>query len=174
MTAPATPVAQPVAAKLVRDEIKALGLTHVLTVPDSHQKTLLALLAAEQTPRLLTICTEDEAIAMNLGLYVGGKKSMLVIQNNGLYACINALKALSFEARVPTLMMIGEFLRDPALPSGESPVRAVRMLEPTLEAWDIPYYRLDGPEDLPNVRRAYEASIERRGPVAIPVGARMS
>lgn len=172
MSAPTELLTRPVAGVAIADEIRKLGITHVLTVPDSHQKTLLDALAAGTTPRLLTICTEDEAVGMNMGLYAGGARPMLIIQNNGLYAGLNAIKALSFEARVPLLMMIGEFVRDPALPSRDNKNRAVRMLEPTLETWGIPCFRLDGPEDIGNVQRAYQRSIEDRGPVAVAVGAR--
>ena len=135
--------AQSVPAQLMLDEILACGISHVLTVPDTHQKTLLALLAQREQPRLLTVCTEDEAIGINLGLYAGGQRPMLLIQNNGLYACLNALKALSLDARVPLLMLIGEFARDISLPSSENRLRAVRMLAPTLDTWDVPYYRLE-------------------------------
>jgi sulfopyruvate decarboxylase subunit alpha len=166
--------ARPVEAAILFGEIRKLGISHVLTVPDSHQKTLLDLLAAADEPRLLTVCTEDEAIGMNLGLYAGGKRPMLLIQNNGVYAGLNALKALSLDARVPLLMLIGEFARDPAVPSRENRLRAVRKLEPTLETWDVPYFRMDGPEDIPNFAQAHAASIDQRGPVGVIVGARMS
>ena len=166
--------AQPVDAAIVLDEIKKAGISHVLTVPDSHQKTLLDLLAAGSEPRLLTVCTEDEAVGMNLGLYAGAQRPMLLIQNNGVYAGLNALKALSLDARVPLLMLVGEFARDATVSSRENGLRAVRMLEPTLETWGIPYFRLDGPEDLPNLAIAHAASIELRGPAALIVGARMS
>ena len=172
MTAPTQVLARPVEGAALATEIQKLGITHVLTVPDSHQKTVLDVLAKGSSSRLLTICTEDEAVGMNMGLYAGGQKPMLIIQNNGLYAGINAIKALSFEARVPLLMMIGEFVRDPAVPSRENRVRAVRMLEPTLETWGIPYYRIDGPEDIGNLARAHQQSLDDRGPVAAIVGAR--
>jgi sulfopyruvate decarboxylase TPP-binding subunit len=172
MSTPTQVLARPVAGAVLAAEIKKLGLTHVLTVPDSHQKTVLDLLAKESTPRLLTICTEDEAVAMNMGLYAGGARAMMIIQNNGLYAGLNAIKALSFDAKVPLMMMIGEFVRDPAVPSRENRSRAVRMLEPTLETWGIPYLRIDGPEDVGNLALGYQQSIENRGPVAVVIGAR--
>jgi sulfopyruvate decarboxylase TPP-binding subunit len=167
-------LARPVEAAVLLDKIRELGISHVLTVPDSHQKTLLDLLAVGGEPRLLTVCTEDEAIGMNLGLYAGGRRPMLVIQNNGVYAGLNAMKALSLDARVPLLMLIGEFARDVSLPSRQNALRAVRMLEPTLETWGIPYFRLDGPEDVPNLELAHAASIQQRGPVGLIVGARMN
>lgn len=172
MSAPAQVLARPVEGAVLAAAIRELGITHVLTIPDSHQKTVLEVLARGTMPRLLTICTEDEAIGMNMGLYAGGQKPMLIIQNNGLYAGINAIKALSFEARVPLLMMIGEFVRDPAVPSRENRSRAVRMLEPMLECWGIPYFRIDGPEDVDILAHAYQQSLENRGPVAVVIGAR--
>ena len=163
--------AQPVPAQLMLDEILACGISHVLTVPDTHQKTLLALLATRAEPHLLTVCTEDEAIGINLGLYAGGQRPMLLIQNNGLYACLNALKALSLDARVPLLMLIGEFARDISLPSSENRLRAVRMLAPTLDTWDVPYYRLEGPGDAGCIGAAYRRAQSERGPAAVIVGA---
>ncbi|MFI5267263.1 MAG: thiamine pyrophosphate-binding protein [Chloroflexota bacterium] len=172
MSAPTQALARPVEGAVLAAAIKELGITHVLTVPDSHQKTVLDVLAKGTQPRLLTICTEDEAVGMNMGLYAGGQKPMLIIQNNGLYAGINAIKALSFEARVPLLMMIGEFVRDPAVPSRENRSRAVRMLEPVLETWGIPYFRIDGPEDVGKLAQAHQQSLDNRGPVAVIIGAR--
>ncbi len=45
------------------------------------------------------------------------------------------------------------------------------LLEPTLETWGVPYYRLDQEDQLPNIRVAYEKAYEIRGPSALIVGA---
>lgn len=151
--------------------LRAIGITHVITVPDTHQRTLLTLLAESSHPRLITVCTEDEAIAINAGVYIGGARPLLLIQNNGLYACLNALKAISLDARVPTLMLVGEHGRDLAVASRENSERSVRMLEPTLELWEVPYFRLDDPEHLSRLEVAHRLSIERAWPVAVLLGA---
>jgi sulfopyruvate decarboxylase TPP-binding subunit len=163
--------AQPIPAQLLLDQINTCGVTHVLTVPDTHQKTLLALLAKAHGPRLLTVCTEDEAMGINLGLYAGGQRPMLLIQNNGLYASLNALKALSLDVQVPLFMLIGEFARDASLPSSENRLRAVHRLAPTLDTWGVPHYALEGPGDAGQVAQAYRQAQDRRGPVAAIVGA---
>jgi sulfopyruvate decarboxylase subunit alpha len=163
--------ARSIPAQLLLDHIQSCQITHVLTVPDTHQKTLLALLAARDQPRLLTVCTEDEAVGINLGLYAGGQRPMLLIQNNGLYACLNAIKALSLDAQVPLLMLIGEFGRDVSLPSRENKLRAVRLLTPTLDTWGIPHYQLEGPDDAGCLVEAYQRAAAQRGPVAVIVGA---
>src|SRR3990172_1890297 len=44
----------------------------ILSVPDTHQKTVLAALDKEEAIRVLTCATEDEATAVAAGLWIGG------------------------------------------------------------------------------------------------------
>jgi sulfopyruvate decarboxylase subunit alpha len=149
--------------------IRAIGITHVITVPDTHQRTLLGLLGEANDPRLVTVCTEDEAIAINAGLYVGRARPMLLIQNNGFYACLNTVKAIAIDGRVPTFMLIGEHGRNPELPSRENKDLSVRMLEPTLEVWGIPYQRLETHEDVGKLPESFERCVDTQGPMAVLV-----
>ena len=151
--------------------IRAAGVTHVVTVPDTHQKSLLELLAAAEDIRLVTVCTEDEAIAIGAGLWVGGCRPLLLIQNAGLYASMNSVRGISLDAGVPTCLLVGEYLRDPALPSRHNAARVVRLTEPTLELWDVPFYRLETEADLEVIPIAYERAMHERRPVALLVGA---
>ena len=152
-------------------QIRRAGATHVITVPDTHQKTLLDLLAASANPELISVCTEDEAMGVNLGLYMGGRRPLLLIQNSGFYAAMNTVRGLSLDARVPACMLIGEYSRDPAVAPADHASRLVRLLEPTLATWEIPYYRLDEPSDLDAIPQAMDRAWRDRGPVALLVGA---
>jgi sulfopyruvate decarboxylase TPP-binding subunit len=152
-------------------QIRAAGITHVVTVPDTHQKSLLALLQQSPSPNLITVCTEDEAVGVNLGLFMGGQKPLLLIQNAGFYASMNTVRGLALDGCVPTCMLIGEYFRDPALPPGQQASRLVHLLEPTMDFWGIPFYRLDGAADLPNIGIAIQRAWDDRGPVALLVGA---
>src|SRR5262245_22186327 len=102
-SSPTTPapvaVAESIPAPLLFEQLESQGIIHVLTVFDTHQKSLLALIAERGTPRLISVCTEDEAIAINAGLYIAGQRPLLLIQNNGVYASVNALKAIGLDAR---------------------------------------------------------------------------
>jgi hypothetical protein len=83
----------------------------VLSVPDTHQKTVLAALDKEPDKqrgiRVLTCATEDEANAIAAGLYIGGEPYILMIQHAGLYASVNTLRGVAIDGRVPTLYLIG-------------------------------------------------------------------
>jgi sulfopyruvate decarboxylase TPP-binding subunit len=165
------PVATGIPGTELANAVRALGVTHIICVPDTMQKTAIDSLAATAPPELLYVCTEDEAIGINAGLYITGHQPMLLIQNNGLYACINTLKAIALDAQVPTFMLIGQYGRDPLLTPEASPRRAVNRLEPTLQAWNVPFERIEGPTDLPKLRAMWDRSRSTKGPAAAIVGA---
>src|SRR3990172_1918162 len=45
----------------------------ILSVPDTHQKSVLAALDKEEQIRVLTCATEDEATTIAAGLHIGGE-----------------------------------------------------------------------------------------------------
>jgi sulfopyruvate decarboxylase TPP-binding subunit len=167
----AAPVATSVPASAIVGELLALRISHVINVPDTHQRTLLAELARQSQMRLLTACTEDEAIAINAGLWIGGQQPILSIQHVGLLAAMNSVQGISLDAQVPTCMIVGYFGRDVTQTVRENRARAVPIIEPTLDTWGIPYFPLESPDDLAVIRQAYALSIEREGPTVVLVGA---
>jgi sulfopyruvate decarboxylase TPP-binding subunit len=164
-------VAVPVVASAIVDELLALRISHVVNVPDTHQRTLLAELARQDRIQVLTACTEDEAVAISAGLWVGGQRPVLSIQHVGLLAALNNIKGIAMEARIPTCMLVGYFGRDVTRAARENVSRAVNLIEPTLDTWGIPYFPLETPEDLHTIREAYETSQERQGPSVVLIGA---
>lgn len=167
----ARPVAISVPAEAILQQLQALQISHVINVPDTHQRTLLAALARQSTIRLLTACTEDEALAINAGLYVGGARPILSIQNTGLLAAMNNVKGIALDANIPTCMLVGYFGRDVTRPPHENASRAIHLLAPTLDAWGIRYYPLETPDDLPVIAEAYQYSLDHLGPAVVLVGA---
>ena len=162
---------QSVPAALLLDQIAGLGVTHVVTVPDTHQRTLLELLAEDSRLRLLTVSTEDEAICVNAGLWMGGAEPMLLIQNVGLFAGLNALRAISQDTKTPACILVGQFGREVEKPVEDNRASAVRLIGPLMETMGVPFYTIDEPGDAPLIARAFEESRERQGPVVVLIGA---
>src|SRR5215216_6678822 len=156
----AAPVAISVSATAIVQEMLALGISHVVTVPDTHQRTLLAELARQSQIGLLTACTEDEAIAINAGLWIGGQRPLLSIQHVGLLAALNSVKGIAMDARIPTCMLVGYFGRDVSRSARDNAARAVALIEPTLDTWGIPHFPLETPDDLPSIGQAYQRSLQ--------------
>jgi len=142
----------------------------ILSVPDTHQKTVLAALDKEDALRVVTCATEDEAATMAAGLYMGGEPVMLMIQHAGLYASVNTLRGIAMDGRVPIFYMIGLLSREPDKDPLESKHSMVRYAEPLLDVFGVPHARLEGPDDVKLIPQYYRLSRERRGPVAVLVG----
>jgi sulfopyruvate decarboxylase TPP-binding subunit len=142
----------------------------ILSVPDTHQKTVLAALDKEESIRVVTCATEDEATAIGAGLYMGGEPVVLMIQHAGLYASINTLRGVAMDGRVPMFYMIGLLSREKDKDPRESRHSMVRYCEPLLDTFGVPHARLEGPNDVHLIPEYYRLSRERRGPAAVLVG----
>ena len=164
-------IVESIPAAVLHEAISSLGVSHVLIVPDTHQKTLLASLAGDPDFQMLTFSTEDEAICVNAGLWIGGAEAVVIIQNVGLFAAMNALRGVAIDMRVPTLLIVGQFGRDVSKPVEENASTGVRLLEPVLDAMGLPHYRLDFAADAGVVREAYDRSRAERSPVVVLIGA---
>src|SRR2546426_1121760 len=55
----------------------------IISVPDTHQKTVLAALDKERDVRVLTCSTEDEANGVAAGLWMTGEPVIVMIQHAG-------------------------------------------------------------------------------------------
>ena len=142
----------------------------VLSVPDTHQKTVLAALDKERAIRVVTCATEDEANAIGAGLWIGGEPVVLMIQHAGLYASVNTLRGVAMDGRVPMFYMIGLLQRERDRDPKESRHSMVRFAEPLLDTFGVPHARLEGPNDVHLIPEYYRLSRERRGPTAVLVG----
>ena len=142
----------------------------VLSVPDTHQKSVLAALDKERSIRLLTCATEDEANAVAAGLFIGGEPVIVMIQHAGLYASVNTLRGIAMDGRVPILYVIGLLSREKDKDPKESRHSMVRFCEPLLDTFGVPHARLEGPDDVKLIPEYYRLSRQRRGPAALLVG----
>jgi sulfopyruvate decarboxylase TPP-binding subunit len=142
----------------------------ILSVPDTHQRTVLTALDKEDAIRVVTCATEDEATAAAAGLHIGGEPVVLMIQHAGLYASINTLRGVAIDGRIPVFYMIGLLSREPERDPRESRHSMVRYCEPLLDTFGVPHARLEGPDDLHLIGEYYRLSRTRRGPTAVLVG----
>ena len=160
-----------------RDAVAALrrnGVDHAVTVPDWVQLSMHAQLqGGTDGIRLLNVCSENQCITTGAGLTLGGRKPVLVMQNQGFYNCINTLRAVCLDAHVPLVFMVGQFGREFAN-FGQDPRASrrtmVRLMEPMLETLDIPFWRADNAADLDQMEAAYAAAQQRRTAAVLLVG----
>lgn len=160
-----------VSGSAVADALEAAGVSFVVTVPDWVQLPLhRALESRKDRIRTVSCCSEHEAFMMAGGLHCGGARAAIVIQNQGLYAGLNALRGVGLDGGTPLVTLIGQFGRE-ASNRGESTItssrRIVRLLDPLLELLDIPTWRIDCKEDVSNIAIAYRVAEKEGRPTAI-------
>lgn len=158
----------------VVNELVACGITHAVTVPDYVMLSVYREMERRSdAPEFIWCATEDEVVTICAGLHIGGATPMVMMQNQGLYASLNAVRAVGLDARLPLFMLIGQFGREYSNlshPSTESARPVVRSCERVLDALDIPHLVCDRPSDVGNIGSAFRMAHDRMGASAALVG----
>ena len=163
----------PLARTLV-DELERQSVSHVVGIPDNASAALFRLLADHSSIELLTVTREGEAFAVASGLWLGGAKPLVLIQNTGFLESGDSLRGTAVRMGVPLVCLVtyrGYAKLPPKQSDGvmtRADVDSVAVVtEPTLDAWRVPYelYRSDA--DISRVRRAFEQANELSRPVAL-------
>jgi sulfopyruvate decarboxylase subunit alpha len=133
--------------------LESLGVTHVVWLPDSALGPWETALAASQKLSLVRVCREGEAWVIAAGLYLGGKRPLVVIQNTGFFESGDALRNVLFDLGLPLFALIG--YRNYLVP--DSPDTARRFTEPVLRAWGLEFVIVDSPAALAKLAEHYRA-----------------
>jgi len=139
--------------------LREAGVTHVVTVPDFVQFALHELLSRPDAGiQQIYACSEDQALTTATGLYVGGAKPVVLVQNQGFYKCLNTLRATCLDSGVPMVFLVGQFGREPeniGHSTRESRRTVVRILEPLLDTLGLRYWNLTEEGDETHVADAF-------------------
>lgn len=152
-------------AEGVYELFKAHQIELISFVPDGGHKQLIASCQRDPAFQMVTLTTEEEGIALAAGAFLGGKRSVLLMQSSGVGNCINML-SLPRVCNMPILALItmrgewGEF--NPwQVPMGQ----ATPMV---LQASGVIVYRADRVEDVyPTVEAAIMLAFQSRQRVAV-------
>ena len=158
--------------------LREQAVDHYVIVPDWVQLSLHdRVQAGVPGLRMINACNENQACTTAAGLVLGGRRPLVVMQNQGLYNCVNTLRAVCLDARIPLVLMVGQFGREYAN-FGRSPTESrrvmVRLMEPLLGTMGIPFHRLESAADLPLIGRAYRQARQHGTAVVLLVGAPMA
>ena len=154
-------------ADLVVAKIKALGVSHVVGLPDNGSRALFAALEGDAQIAVLVVTREGEAFAMAAGLYAAGQHPMVLVQNTGLLESGDAFRGTLFNMGFPVLLLIG-YRGYESLDRGDGKVdTAASFLEPTLKAWEIPFRILEDDSRLEVFEEAKAHAESQSLPVAV-------
>ena len=170
-----------IAARDFLEELKAEGVTDVVGLPDNSSAALFALLAGDGAPRLRTVTREGEAFALAAGLWMGGARPIVLIQNTGLLESGDSVRGTLLRMGIPVVCVVtyrgyGKMMKVLGGPPPAVDAEMLRrtdldsvalMTEPTLRAWGLPFERMSAAADLPRLRAAFRRCDESHSPQAV-------
>jgi sulfopyruvate decarboxylase alpha subunit len=151
--------------------LKAANVRQMAYVPDAGHTTLINLFAADPEVISNVLTTEEEGIAISAGAWLGGQRTVLLMQSSGVGNCINML-SLPVIGRFPLLVLVtmrGEWAEfNPwQVPMG-------RATQAALEAVGVHVMRAEEPNDLvETVEAAAALAYEADQQMAVLIGQRL-
>ena len=138
-------------------------------IPDTESRLLYEAIRGSALS-LVTPCREGEAIAIAAGLWTGGRKPLVVIQNTGLMEAGDALRGCGLGCRIPLRLVIG-WRGYAGATAGRAPIdSAYTYTEPLLAAWGIPSWRVMSDDDLPALAEMDRIAEATSLPAAVVTG----
>lgn len=151
----------------IADVLGELGITHVVTVPDSTIGQWQQAIEARGGARLVRVCREGEAWEVAAGLHLAGARPIVMIQCTGLFESGDAIRNVLHDWKLPIFAIIGyrSYLNQDTLPGDTCLV----FTEPILDAWRIEYRLLTVPAQLGAIAEHYRTCRTANAPGAIVV-----
>lgn len=148
-------------------EMKRHGVTHIVWLPDSETNWLYLLMKSEPSLRLVGVGREGNACSIAAGLFAGGARPMILIQNTGMLESGDSLRGWLLSLNIPVVLMVGYrgWTRH-----GVTPDTAAVYTERFLLAFNLAYYLVESDADAPRVGVAFEEAARTQRPVVVLVG----
>jgi sulfopyruvate decarboxylase subunit alpha len=159
-----------VSASRTAATILDLGFTDVVCIPDGESRHLFQVLVDAPGIEVFQPTREGEGIAIAAGLWVGGRRPVVVLQNTGLMEAGDALRGCGIGPRIPLFLLVG-WRGYPGAMEGKLPIdSAYPYTEPILDAWGIPHRRLMTDDDLEVIGEMAAVAEETSLPAAVVYG----
>jgi sulfopyruvate decarboxylase alpha subunit len=147
------------------------GVRQVSFVPDAGHAALIRLCDADPAIQTVRLTTEEEGVALAVGAWLGGAKSVLLMQSSGVGNCINMLSMLSV-CQVPLTMLVT--MRGDWAEFNPWQVPMGRASQAAMEEMGVLVTRADREEDVvPLAEGALRISFNTLRPAAVLIGQRL-
>jgi len=145
----------------ILNEIRKLGVTHVVWIPDSITGPVGEAVEKESSIKIISACREGEAISIACGLLLGGMIPIVIIQNTGFLEAGDSFRSLIIDLELPLLLLVGYRGWNDTLDS------AGRYIEPVLKAWGVRYDVICSKEEASKISLGFEAARYSNRPTII-------
>ncbi|MGH8872663.1 MAG: thiamine pyrophosphate-binding protein [Acidimicrobiia bacterium] len=150
--------------------INDLGFTDIVSIPDGESRHLYQALLEAPEIQVYLPTREGEGIALAAGLWVGGRRPLVLLQNTGLMEAGDALRGCGIGPGIPLLLLVG-WRGYPGAMAETLPVdSAYPYTEPLLDAWGVPHRRLMSDDDLGVIGEMAGVAASTSKPAAVIYG----
>jgi sulfopyruvate decarboxylase subunit alpha len=134
--------------------LREAGVSIACFLPESLLKELYPALMQAEDIRTIPVTNEGEGAAICAGVWLSGKRAVLVMENSGIRAAAEPLARLGLGARIPVVMMMS-YRGDLGEPNWWAIPHGITM-EPMLNALRIPYKIVPEIEAIrPTIKKAF-------------------
>lgn len=150
--------------------LKDLEFTHVVSIPDGESRHLFAALTDDPEITVISPTREGEGLAIAAGLWVGGCKPLVLLQNTGLMEAGDALRGCGIGPSIPLMLLVG-WRGYPGALTGKLPIdSAYPFTVPLLDAWGLSYRTLMSDDDLDVIGEMAAVATATSKPAAVVYG----
>ncbi len=145
--------------------LKQGGVRQVAYVPDAGHSHVIQRVHADPDMRGVVLTTEEEGVATVCGAWLGGQRSVLLMQSSGVGNCINMLSLIQ-NCRFPFLCLVT--MRGEWAEFNPWQVPMAKATQSSLEAMGVKVLRASRPEEVAEtVRAAFDAVFQGGDSVAV-------
>ena len=151
----------------VMRQMKTNGVTDIVWLPDSETNWLYLLMKADPDLRLIGVTREGHACSITAGLFAGGRKPMILIQNTGMLESGDSIRGWLMGLNVPVVLMVGYrgYTRHGVITD-----TVAHYTERFLMAFNISFYLVENDGDADRISVAFQEAARTNRPVVVLVG----
>lgn len=127
------------------------GYTQWLGIPCSYLSPVIQCATEHRSIQWHPSTRESDSIAFACGLYLGGKRPVVFMQNSGLLNALDALSSLVIPYKIPLFMIVSYRGCPTSTPDAEHHHTTGKITEGLLELLEIPYRIIQGDESIPHL-----------------------
>lgn len=148
------------------EQMKANDVSHVIWLPDSETNWLFLRMQEEPSLSLVGIAREGQAGPIAAGVYAGGGRPIILIQNTGMMESGDSMRGWLFNHNIPVVCIVGYrgYTRH-----GVNKDTAAEYTERFLMAFGIKFFMIESNADAERISIAFEEAEKTRRPVVVLV-----